>query len=93
MEEMRNIIELIYQGKENILDEKIKQINLNIKNRIKKIDINEMFEKILDKKDLEQIVEAIKENDNIKMAEYNREFYKEGFIDGVNLMINCFKKE
>ena len=93
MEEMRNIIELIYQGKENILDEKIKQINLNIKNRIKKIDINEMFEKILDKKDLEQIVEAIKENDNIKMAEYNREFYKEGFIDGVNFMINCFKKE
>ena len=27
----------------------------------------------------------------IKISEYNKEFYKQGFIDGINLIINCLK--
>ena len=35
MEEIRNIIELIYHGEQNILDEKIKQINFKLKDKMK----------------------------------------------------------
>lgn len=92
MEEIRNIIELIYHGEQNILDEKIKQINFKLKDKIKKIDINEILGETEKVKELEKMVETIEENYSIKMAEYNREFYQQGFIDGVNLIINCLKK-
>lgn len=92
MEEIRNIIELIYHGEQNILDEKIKQINFKLKDKIKKIDINEILGETEKVKEMEKMVETIEENYSIKMAEYNREFYQQGFIDGVNLIINCLKK-
>ena len=92
MEEIINIIELIYHGEQNILDEKIKQINFKLKDKIKKIDINEILGETEKVKELEKMVETIEENYSIKMAEYNREFYQQGFIDGVNLIINCLKK-
>ena len=92
MEEIRNIIELIYHGEQNILDEKIKQINFKLKDKIKKIDINEILGEKEKVKEMEKMVETIEENYSIKMAEYNREFYQQGFIDGVNLIINCLKK-
>ena len=91
MEEIRNIIELIYHGEQNILDEKIKQINFKLKDKIKKIDINEILGETEKVKELEKMVETIEENYSIKMAEYNKKFYEQGFIDGINLMINCFK--
>ena len=40
---------------------------------------------------MEKMVETIEENYSIKIAEYNKEFYKQGFKDGVNLIMNCFK--
>lgn len=36
---------------------------------------------------------AIEDNYNIKITKYNKEMYKQGFIDGVNLMINCLKSK
>lgn len=36
-----------------------------------------------------RMVEAsIEDNYNIKITKYNKEMYKQGFIDGVNLIIN-----
>ena len=32
-----------------------------------------------------------KEDIDIVIEEYNKEFYKQGFIDGVNLILNCLK--
>ena len=39
--------------------------------------------------DLKEILNKIEENYNIKITEYNKEIYKQGFIDGVNLILNC----
>ena len=39
-----------------------------------------------------EALEKIEENYSIKIAQYTKDFYKQGFIDGVNLMINCIKQ-
>ena len=40
-------------------------------------------------KELKEIFNKIEDEYNIKISKYNKEMYKQGFIDGVNLMINC----
>lgn len=94
MEEIKykDIIEMIYQAEEKTLDENIKKINKQIKSKIKDIDLEEINNKISNSKELNKVFETIEENYSIKIAEYNRNFYKQGFIDGINLMINCIKK-
>lgn len=93
MEEIKykNIIELIYQAQEKTLDEKIKQANRKVKEQIKDIDIKELLEETAKPNKLQKALERIEENYSIKISEYNKEFYKQGFLDGVNLMINCLK--
>ena len=94
MEEIKykNIIEIIYNAEEKILDEKIKQANKKIKEKIKDIDIENILENTSKPKELKKILEQIEENYSIKIAQYNKEFYEQGFIDGVNLIINCTKE-
>ena len=51
-----------------------------------------MIKNIENKKDQIKIKEIIKEmedNYNIKMSEYNKVMYKQGFIDGINLILEC----
>ena len=92
MEEMKykDMIELIYP-EEKTLDEKIKQANKKIKEKIKDIDIEKLLENTSKPSDLNKTLEKIEENYSIKIAQYTKEFYKQGFIDGVNLIINCIK--
>jgi len=85
----KNIIEIIYQGEEKILDEKIKQANKKIRNQIKEINVKELLEDTANASELEKTFERIEENYSIRIAEYNKEFYKQGFIDGIQLMMNC----
>ena len=40
---------------------------------------------------MKKIFDDIEDNYNIKINKYNEEIYKLGFIDGVNLMINCLR--
>lgn len=93
MEEIKykNIIELIYQAQEKTLDEKIKQVNRRTKEQIKDIDIKGLLEETAKPNELQKAFERIEENYSIKITEYNKELYKQGFLDGVNLMINCLK--
>lgn len=93
MEEIKykNIIELIYQAQEKTLDEKIKQINRKVKEQIKDINIKEFLEETSKPNELQKAFERIEENYSIKISEYIKEFFKQGFLDGVNLMINCLK--
>jgi len=94
MEEMikyKNMIELIYQAEEKTLDDKIKQANKKIKDKIKDIDLSKILEDTNKPKELEKLLETIEENYSIKIAQYNKEFYNQGFIDGVNLILNCIK--
>lgn len=87
----KDMIELIYQAEEKILDDKIKQVNKKVKDKIKDIDMEKFLDGTAKTNELTKALEQIEENYSIKIAEYNKEFYKQGFIDGVNLMINCLK--
>ena len=93
MEEIKSkdIIELIYQAEEKILDEKIKKANKKTKEKIKDINIEKLLENSSKPTELNKALEKIEENYSIKITQYNKEFYKQGFIDGVNLIINCVK--
>lgn len=93
MQELKNkdIIGLIYQGQEKVLDEKIRQVNQKIKEQIKDINISKLLEDSSMPDELKKAFEKIEENYSIKIAEYTKEFYKQGVLDGVNLMINCLK--
>ena len=94
MEEIENkdIIELIYQAEEKVLDEKIKQANKKIKENIKDINIEKIMENTSKPNDLTKVLKKIKKIKGKKISQYIKEFYKQGFIDGVNLIINCIKK-
>ncbi len=87
----KNIIEKIYQAEEKRLDETIKEVNKKVKDQIKDINIRKLLENTPNPNELEKVLERIEENYSIKIAQYNQEFYQQGFIDGVNLMINCLK--
>ena len=93
MEEMqyKDMIELIYRAEEKTLDEKIKQANKKIKEKVKDINIEKLLENTSKPNDLNKALEKIEENYSIKIAQYTKDFYKQGFIDGVNLIINCIR--
>ena len=73
----KDIIEIIYNSQEEQIDKIIKKVNKEIKEELKTINKEA----------------AIEDNYNIKITKYNKEMYKQGFIDGVNLMINCLKNK
>lgn len=86
------VLEIIYKAQQEKLDEIIKNKRIEIKDTIKTIDVEEMIKNIENKKDQIKIKEIIKEmedNYNIKMSEYNKVMYKQGFIDGINLILEC----
>ena len=87
----KDMIDLIYQAEEKVLDEKIKQVNKKIKYRIKEINIEKILGDTSKQSEIRKVFDQIEENYSIKIAETNKEFYKQGFIDGVNLIINCLK--
>lgn len=87
----KDMIELIYQAEEEVLDGKIKQVNKKIRDKINNINLEKVLEDTSKPNELKKVFEQIEENYSIKIAEYNKEIYRQGFIDGINLMINCLK--
>lgn len=87
----KDIIEIIYQAEEKELDGIIKKSDEKIKDKIKNINTKEIIEKSDNQKEIVKMLENIEENYNIKIGEYIKEFYKQGFINGINLMLNCLK--
>ena len=83
----KDIIEKLYESQEEIINEKIKEADRKIEYKIK--DIN--YTNINNESEVEKILEIVEENYNIKIGEYLKELYKQGVIDGINLMINCLK--
>lgn len=94
MEEIRykDMLEIIFDAEEKTLDQKIKEVNKRTKEKIKDINLEKILENTSKPNELKKTLEKIEENYSIKIAEYNKEFYKQGFIDGVNLIINCLNK-
>lgn len=87
----KDILSLIYQAEEKTLDEKMKQANRKVKEKIQDINTKQLLEDTSKPKELLRTFEKIEENYSVKIAAYNQEFYKQGFIDGINLIINCLK--
>lgn len=86
---MKNdIIEKIYQSRYEDLDEIImKKIKENKNKFIKLNEINIRDLKI--KKQIEDTMNDIEENNNIKNSIIREEMYKQGLKDGINLIILC----
>ena len=59
--------------------------------KIKKDNIGKIIKESENSNELKEILNQIEENYSIRITQYNKEIYKQGFIDGVNLMINCLK--
>ena len=87
----KDILSLIYQAEEKTLDEKMKQANRKVKEKRQDINTKQLLEDTSKPKELLRTFEKIEENYSVKIAAYNQEFYKQGFIDGINLIINCLK--
>ena len=95
-EKIESTIENIYEIKYEILDQKVTQKLKENKYRLKKTDeykiMDEIKEKLL-RKQLEQLLKEIEENNSIKNSIIMKEMYKQSFIDGVNLIIDCKTKD
>lgn len=89
----KGIIEKIYNLNEEEIDQILKKTQKQINQKIKKIDYK-ILEKIEDKnikKEIIKLIEEEQENYNIKISEYNKEMYKKGFKDGINMIIEVIK--
>ena len=93
MEKLENIdmIKKIYEVELENIDKIIKKSNKEIKDYLKTINLEKVIGESNTPNELREIFKNIEDNYNIKITKYNEEMYKKGFIDGINLMINCIK--
>ena len=86
------IIKKIYKGEEDKIDNIIKEANKEIKDELKVINIENIIDNVDNPREIRNILNDIEDNYNIKITKYNEEMYKLGFMDGINLIIECLKK-
>ena len=86
-----DIIKKIYEVEFENIDKIIKKANKEIKDYLKTINLEKVIGESNTPNELREIFKNIEDNYNIKITKYNEEMYKKGFIDGINLMINCIK--
>ena len=93
MEKLENIdmIKKIYEVEFENIDKIIKKSNKEIKDYLKIINLEKVIGESNTPNELRKIFKNIEDNYNIKITKYNEEMYKKGFIDGMNLIINCIK--
>ena len=75
----KDIIEKIYYAQEKELDKKITQVNQKIKDKIKDIDTRNI-EESENSREIKEMLETIEENYSIKISNYIKEYYKQGFV-------------
>ena len=85
----KDIINIIYQAQEEKIDEILKKADERLKDQLEKINLERIMEDSNNAKELKEVFSKIEDNNNIKITEYNKELYRQGFIDGVNLILNC----
>ena len=86
------MIKKIYKGEEDKIDNIIKEANKEIKDELKVINIENIIDNANNPREIRNILNDIEDNYNIKITKYNEEMYKLGFMDGINLIIECLKK-
>ena len=87
----KDIINIIYQAQEEKIDEILKKADERLKNKLEEINLERIMEDYHCAKELKEVFNKIEDNNNIKITEYNKELYKQGFVDGVNLILNCLE--
>ena len=87
----KDMIRKIYEREEEEIDQIIKKANKEIKDYLNIINLEKVIGESENPNELREIFKKIEDNYNIKITKYNEEIYKKGFIDGVNLMLNCLK--
>ncbi len=85
------LIKFIYQNQTDVIDNLIKKANKEIRDELKIINTESVIGNSNNPNEMKKIFDDIEDNYNIKINKYNEEIYKLGFIDGVNLMINCLR--
>ena len=86
------IIKKIYKGEEDKIDNIIKEANKEIKDELKVINIENIIDNANNPREIRNILNDIEDNYNIKITKYTEEMNKLGFMDGINLIIECLKK-
>ena len=84
-----NMINIIYRVQDERIDEILKKTDERLKDRLKKINFEKIEKNSNCIKELRETFNKIEDNYNMKITEYNKEMYKQGFMDGVNLILNC----
>lgn len=87
-----SIINKIYDAQEEKIDKIIKQTNEKLLVKLTDINIEKIIKKYNEAEDIKEMFNKIEDNYNIKISQYNREMYKQGFIDGMQLIIESFNK-
>lgn len=87
----KEMIKTVYKAQEEVIDKIIQKINKETKEQLKEINIEKIMQEAKNPNEVKEIFNKIEDNYNIKISKYNEEIYKQGFIDGVNLIINCLK--
>ena len=85
----KNMINILYQVQDEKIDEILKKTDKKLNDKLKKINFKEIEDDSNCEQELKEILNKKEDNYNIKITEYNKEMYKQGFIDGVNLILNC----
>ena len=91
----KDMLEKVYDASFDEIDEKILEIQKHFNTEDKNSRIEKVIESIKkeeNKKNIRELIEYIEEFENRKISIYNKEMYKIGFADGVNLIINCLIK-
>ena len=89
--EEKDIINVIYQAQSEKLDKILKNADEKLKGQLEKIDLEKIIKSSNYEIELKKVFNKLEDNYNMKFTQYNKEFYKQGFIDGVNLILNCLK--
>lgn len=93
---------VFYDMIEKVFNSEFEEINEILINKRKElgndIDVDKDTSNILvtikdneENQKVKDILSNIEEKYDKKISEYNKEMYKKGFIDGVNLIMNCIK--
>ena len=91
--EIKDMLEIIYKGQEEELDNKIKKINNDLKSEKSQKSDEIITQAIAQNPELQAALENQEESYSIKMATTIKEFYKQGIIDGITLIINVLNKK
>lgn len=82
------LLEKIYLSQEEKIDEIIKEAKNELNNKLIKTNKEIILEKY-NNKELNDLINKIEENNNVKISYLSKKIYEQGFIDGVNLLLEC----